>query len=557
MKLVCLNFARSQSCPGSRYPRLSSPTLPLALILLALSLAVITGCGGGGMHSVTPPPQGNTQVTFLLSTAADDHLSQYELNFQDLTLTSQSGKVVSVLTTAPNAAGPYTPEFMHLNSEAATLLTATVPDDTYTSATLTVGGASLTCISVDPSDGSLTTSIFAYGQTPQSQVTVNLPSPIVVNGSTMNLSMRLQMPQSYTLDSCIGGSTLDAYTITPTFNLAVADLSASPTNYLNGKENDILGQVSATTSSGFSVTEGYNPNSPSTLSVQNITVNSSTVYQGIRGLSAVTEGTFVDMDLVAQPDGSLIATRVAVQDPNAVDTAEGPLVFVTNEVPSFFLFGQQVQGSDLIGNSMPFDISQGVFKISGQFTNLSTLPFTPVFNASNLVAGQNVYVTTPKLNQNGIYGYPLLNTVTLMPQTVQGSIDSISSSGDFSIYTITVASYNLFSDLAGQAAGSNLIANPSQIVIYADSKAQVLNQAEPSVGSTMRVHGLVFNDQGTLRMDCDEVDSGVLQTSQPSNQTIASSRKSQSGATTVESTLPTWSGHPARLRKTTLFPKIP
>src|SRR5271170_5992628 len=103
MKLVCLNSARSQSCPGSRHPRLSLPTQPLALILLALSLAVITGCGGGGMSSVTPPPQGNTQVTFLLSTAADDHLSQYELNFQDLTLTSQSGKIVSVLTTAANA----------------------------------------------------------------------------------------------------------------------------------------------------------------------------------------------------------------------------------------------------------------------------------------------------------------------------------------------------------------------------------------------------------------------------------------------------------------------
>jgi len=35
--------------------------------------------------------------------------------------------------------------------------------------------------------------------------------------------------------------------------------------------------------------------------------------------------------------------------------------------------------------------------------------------------------------------------------------------------------------------------------------------AQPTMGGTFRFHGLIFNDNGTLRMDCDEVSTGVSQ----------------------------------------------
>jgi hypothetical protein len=481
-----------------------------ALSISTLAIVSMAGCGG---HGTTPPitPQGNTKVTVLLSSTANDRLTRYELDFQGITLTSQAGKTVSLLTTAQNAPSQYTPEFMHLNGAASTLLTATVPEDTYTSASLTVGGASFTCIAVNQSDGSLTTSIFAYGQTPQSQVTVNLPAPVVVTGDTMNLSMQLDGAKSYTLSECPGGSAGDTYTITPTFNLTAADLSSSPTNYLNGEETNVLGQVNAASSTGFSVALGYSYASAAPLPTQNITANPSTMYQGISGLSALTQGTFVDMDLAAQSDGSLLATRVAVHDPAAVDVVSGPLAQVASSVPAIFSYGQQVQGPDLLGNTAPFDLSKAAFSISQQYTNLASLPFTPNFQASNLVPGQNVYITMPASTVTGINRYPLANTMTLMPQTVDGVVTAMDSSGDFDVYTITLASYNLFPALAGQQGATNLISVPQRIVVYADGNASLASTAEPVIGGTYRFHGLVFNDAGTLRMDCDQVDTGVTQ----------------------------------------------
>ena len=489
---------------------LRNPAHFSVLSISTLAVGSMAGCGG---HGAPPPitPQGNTTVTVLLSSTANDRLTQYQLGFQSLTLTSQSGKTVSLLTAPSSGTSPYTPEFMHLNGASSTLLTATVPEDTYTSASLTAGGASITCIAVNPSDASLTTSIFAYGQTPPSQVTVNLPSPIVVTGSTMNLSMQLDGAKSYTLAECPGGSLSDTYSITPTFNLTAADLSSSPTNYLNGKETNVLGQVSAASSSGFSVAIGYSYLSTLPQPTQSITANSSTMYQGISGLTTLTQGTFVDMDLAAQSDGSLLATRVAVHDPAAVDVVSGPVAQVAAAVPAIFSYGQQVQGPDQLGNTAPFDLSKATFSISQQYSNLANLPFTPDFQSSNLVPGQNVYITTPASTVTGINSYPLANTMTLMPQTVDGVVTAIDSSGDFDVYTITLASYNLFPALAGQQGATNLIGEPQQIVVYADGNASQASTAEPAIGGTYRFHGLVFNDAGTLRMDCDQVDAGVTQ----------------------------------------------
>ena len=480
----------------------------LSITTLTFSALLTAGCGGHGGTPPIPPPEGNTKVSVLMSSTANDRLSQYDLYILGLTLTNQSGKTVTLLT-APltgNSANPS--ELMHLNGTAATLVTATVPDDTYTAASLMVGGASLTCIAVNMSDGSLTTSTFAYGQTPQSQVTVNLPSPLTVTGDMMNLSMQLDGAQSYTLDNCVGGSLGDSYSITPTFNLTTVDLSAPPTNYLNGKEANVLGQVNATSGDGFSVTLGYNYNAPSTLPVESVTANAGTVYQGVSGISALAKGMFVDMDLAAQPDGSLLATRVAVHDPSAVDVLAGPVTQVPASVQAIFTYGQQVEGSDLLGNTMPFDLSQAVFGVS-QFSNLASLPFTPAFAYANLVPGQNVYITTPAATVTGINRYPLASTMTLMPQTLDGTVIGQDSSGGFNVYTISLASYDLFPALAGQQGSNNLLGLPAQVVVYADSNTALAGVAEPVIGSTYRFHGLVFNDGGTLRMDCDQVAAGV------------------------------------------------
>jgi hypothetical protein len=324
--------------------------------------------------------------------------------------------------------------------------------------------------------------------------------------------MQLNMAKSYTLDQCLGGSSLDAYTITPTFNLTAAALSSPATNATNGKESNVLGQVTAGSESSFTVALGYATQiAPATLPTLGVNVDSSTIYEGVSGSSALTQGMFVEMDLAAQADGSVTATRVAVHDPNAGDVIAGPLLYQSASVPDVILFGQQVEGSDQIGGTAPYDISKTAYAVT-QFSNLSSLPFTPVFNGSTVVAGQTVYATRPaSTTTGGVSGYPLITTMTLLPQTLDGTVTAVDSSGDFNVYTIELAAYDLFPDMAGQVGGTNLITSPARVVVYADGSTSLAGATEPVAGTAYRFHGLVFNDNGVLRMDCDQVAAGVAQ----------------------------------------------
>ena len=83
------------------------------------------------------------------------------------------------------------------------------------------------------------------------------------------------------------------------------------------------------------------------------------------------------------------------------------------------------------------------------------------------------------------------------------------SDGSFTTYTITLAPYDPFFELATEQGSPILLTNPSQVVVYADSNTQMLNTNPIAVSDVVRFYGLVFNDNGTLRMDCAEIFDGV------------------------------------------------
>jgi hypothetical protein len=76
-------------------------------------------------------------------------------------------------------------------------------------------------------------------------------------------------------------------------------------------------------------------------------------------------------------------------------------------------------------------------------------------------------------------------------------------------YTVALATYDLFPTLAVQPGQTTLLANPSSIAVYVDSSAQLLNSSPIAIGSVLRFNGLVFNDNGALKMDCAWVADGV------------------------------------------------
>jgi hypothetical protein len=471
--------------------------LTVLLLLIVLAAAGFTASCGGG--SSTPKFSGNTNVTVVMSSTANDELYSFGMHIEGLTLTTQSGKVVALLSSQPA-------EFIHVNGEIEPLATVTIPQGVYTSATATLGNSLFACVTITNA-GSIETSNFGVVPTPPAGVTVKLPAPITITGDSMALDLDLQVQTSFTLTSCDATDNDATFSITPTFNLTAASFSAQPTNAGNGKAIGIDGQVSSVNTAGNSFVMAY----PSDEAPRTVTVSTGagTVFQGVNSFAGLAVGTFVNMDGVVQGDGSLAATRIAVEDPTATSAEIGPLLFVSEAAPALNIVEQESQGILLVGGATAFSFGNATFQISGQLSNLNSLPFTPMFNAGNMVAGQNVYLSTTATTFGPEPIYAPAQTITLIPQTVDGTVSSTSTSGNFTIYTVNLASYELFPTLAVQGGQTTLLNNPSEVEVYVDNSTQIVSSQQPTPGVTFRFYGLVFNDHGTLRMDCAQVEDGV------------------------------------------------
>ena len=484
---------------------LASSIFTLSAVILATALT--TSCGSGGSMSKTPSLYGNTQVAVVLTSAANDQLSELDLEFQGITLTSQSGKTVSLFSAQQPS------EFIHLNGAIDPLITATIPQDVYTAASVNLNFGELVCIANGMSEGAGL--VFAYynSNLSASSVSVTLPSPIAVTGTGMVLTLNMLVSSSATAPNCLDAFT--GFSLTPTFSLAPLTLSSAPTNTANGKFLGLEGEVTSLNSSNNQVSLSV-PEGPYGTRTVSVAAGSTTVFQGISGFSALASGMFVNMDGALQPDGSIAATRIAVEDPSALNMLTGPLLNVDSDVLVLMLYGRQEQGPLAPGPSgsgnyfdTPYiDFSNAVFQISGQLTNVQSLPFVASFTASNMVAGQNVDLASGAISvMGGVYTPG--NTVALIPQTVDATVTGSSTSGSFTDYTVSLAPYDLFPTLAVQQGQTTLLTNPSQMEVYVDSNTQQLNAQALAVGSTLRFYGLVFNDNGTLRMDCAQVNDGV------------------------------------------------
>jgi hypothetical protein len=449
-------------------------------------------------------------VTVLATSTANDQLTQFPLTLQSLTLTNQSGKTITVVS------GPLSAEYMHLNGNVEPLATVTIPQDIYTSATATVEGGFPVCVGSE-SDGSLLTNGAIGSYAAASGATVNLPAPITVTGTSMGLALNLQVSESISSFSCVASP--GSATITPTFNLLPVTIAAQPTNSANGMATGLRGLIGTVNASGtsFSVAAPDGPTGqviPGSITWQ-VSTGSSTVFQGITGASQLAAGLPVDMDVAIQQDGSLLATRVAVYDTNpaTLTIASGRLEEVVASEPILNAAIVDYEGPILYGLSAtnPFSFGNAVFQPSGQLANLKSLPFTASFNAANMVDGQNVFITTHAASESENPIYVPMTTMTLLPQTINGTVSAVSTSASFTTYTVALAPYDLFPDLAVLPGQTTLLANPDSVVVYVDTNTQQLNADPIAVGSLLRFNGLVFNDNGTLRMDCAQINDGVAE----------------------------------------------
>lgn len=261
---------------------------------------------------------------------------------------------------------------------------------------------------------------------------------------------------------------------------------------------------------------GFQMTLPSVTSVHasiHVTIDSATAWQGISSLTGLREGMFVDLDGALRSDGSIAAARIAVEDPSAVNVQRGALLLVSNAVPVLDMYPRQAQGKEVRVDYEQFNFNGGRFQVSGELSNLEALPFTPSLSADNMVPGQTVYVSTPAFVDRGPY-FAGANTTTLVPQTVNGTVTGVGISGDFSVYTVSLAPYDLLSSLATRPGQTTLLTSPGVFEVYVDTNTVMPTSSAPAPGATRRFYDLVFNDHGTLRMDCARISPGVTGLSQ-------------------------------------------
>jgi hypothetical protein len=487
--------------PLHNHPVRFRPSTLLSIATMALIAALTAGCGGsGGMGSTF---NGNTTVVVLASSTANDQLSSFTVFIQSLTLTSKSGATVNLLAT------PVSEEFIHLNGHVEPIATLSIPQGDYVSASATFELSAPVC------HGQATGEDMTDWLTGGPSGTINLAQPITVTGEAMGLVLDLQVSE-YPEACPTQTEFVTAPPVTATFNLAPLTIAAQPTNSANGSAVGLQGTIASVNSAGAGITvnglvDGQTP------PLWQADLNGSTVFQGVSGASQLTAGLPVNMDLTIQPDGSFLATRVEVisTDITALTLASGTLINVYSSPPVGFFTDDSQEGYlpwTGVGSGLGFvNFGNAQFQISGQFENLASLPFTASFNAANMVVGQNLTITTQATADEGGPAYYPATTMTLATQTIDGTVSAISSEGNFTTYTVTLAPYDLFPQFAVQPGQTTLLTNPSTVVVYADSSTQMLNSMAVSAGRPFRFYGLVFNDNGTLRMDCAQVNDGVTE----------------------------------------------
>ena len=444
--------------------------LPL-LAVVALTVAlVVVGCTAGLNSALTTVTSTSTAlVPVSITDAPSDQVVAASLTINSVVLTDSKGATASILP------APFTFEAAHLDAIQEPLFTPSIPEDTYVSVTLTYSNAQVAYI--DPTTNQI---VLATGTLANTSQTITFSSPITVSNTSTGLLIDYLVANSVT----ISGSTVD---VAPQFNVAAVPIAPQPTNGLNGLQCGINGQITALGSNSFTL------QTPEGTSLT-IYVNSSTVYQGLSGFSALAVNAFVQVDTQTQTNGELLAVRIAEQAPPPANgmMLVGPVTAVTGSpATSFTQVVRQQVGPNATANPIQVDTiainGSTTFQLPFQLNNLSggTLPFTATFSASTMFAGQNVAVATNGVSNNAATA---LN-IALAPQTVDGTIASVTAgSGGAEIYTITLNSTGWLVKLTGL----------STVTVYTNGNLQQVGPTAPTVGSTIRFNGFLFKSNGAL-----------------------------------------------------------
>ena len=406
--------------------RLSGITFLLALAMLEV------GCGSSTNSSSSSNPQSQSAAVFV--TGEDAPLASvvgFDVTINSIALNGQNG-APQVLST------PTTVDFARLLGLRSPLAFNTVPADTYNSATFSLSTPMISWVDMSttpPSIGAPIAGQFSptTGSATQTTVTVNFPSPMVVNSNGLaGLRMEFDIRQSVAVD----GNGQVTGMVNPTI-YASAVQASDP----NGQVTDLTGGLVSVNGSGnsFLIQGPYGHQ----LTVE---VNSSTTFNSGWSINNLAAPAFVGVQGYYQADGSLLASNVEVITTYeaflsgrvlAINPTSGPVQQITMWVGE--TSADLVSDSDTIQIINVNQIADNRYDICF-FNNLFT---NALFSPSHVLVGQRIFVGgtssngafTPQmvsLRLQGVYG-----TMTGTPSIVSGNL------GNFQLQNNALIGYSL------------------------------------------------------------------------------------------------------------------
>jgi hypothetical protein len=351
----------------------------LRVFLMIGIAACVAGCSSGSGSapgSATTPAQSGS--VYVLGTDAPlPSVVSFAVSLQSITLSNGSATPVSILN------GAQTVDFARFNGLSTLLDFNSIPTGTYTTATITLGSATLGYLNTQ--SGTPPTVASMPATLTQPVVTINLASPFVVNAGDMDaLRFDFNLQQSIQVDA--NGQITGQ--VTPTLDLKA--LSASdPENYID--EFD-AGVVSIDASANSFVIQGphgrqytvqlsSNTEFENNETIANLTTNSIIEVSGSFAPNSQTIN--ADCLGILSQDGYWAAGLITNVTP-AQGAANGFGMYVRAELPADTgLTLGQIANISLTGSESYF-----IYKMHTPLT-------TFFFNSSLLVPGQHISVGGP------------------------------------------------------------------------------------------------------------------------------------------------------------------
>lgn len=438
-------------------------TYGLRVFMMILVTAFVAGCSSGSgtapssssdTSNATPAQTGSV---YLLGTDAPlPSVVSFAVGVQSITLSDGSSTPVSILN------GAQTVDFARFNGLTTLLDFNAIPAGTYTTATITLGTATLGYLNTQTGTAPVIASMPAT--LTQSVVTINLASPLVVNAGDMDaLRFDFDLQKSIQVD----GNGQITGQVTPTLDLKA--LSASdPERYID--EFD-AGVVSIDTASDSFVVQGpHGRQYTIQLSANTEFENSETIANLTTSSIIQVSGTFspnsqtIDADClgILSRDGYWAAGLVTYVTP-AQGAATSLNLYVRAELPEDTgLTLGQIANITLTGGEKYF-----VYKLHTPLTNF-------LFNSSLMVPGQHISIGGPLsgaanaqtvtahrivLRHEGHTGEWVVGSTNTGNGTFQfnsNGLGGVLFNGPITVYTTPVTTYlgglNGLSDLSGGAA---------------------------------------------------------------------------------------------------------